>query len=93
MLLSSENKKDRKPVSAGLKKIYHAYSEESARESLEEFADKWDGKYPAISRKWRSHKPPLQVVVCDFLRNFALNSGFTGCAHIYLHLPPLLNLR
>jgi transposase-like protein len=45
--------KDRKAVSGDLKKIYHAASEEAAREALEEFAGKWDSKYPPISRKWR----------------------------------------
>jgi transposase-like protein len=47
--------KDRKAVSADLKKIYHAPSEEAARVALEDFASKWDAKYPSISRKWRSH--------------------------------------
>jgi transposase-like protein len=47
--------KERKAVSADLKKIYHAASEEAAREALEDFAGKWDTKYPSISRKWRSH--------------------------------------
>jgi transposase-like protein len=50
--LSAVPDKDRKAVSADLKKIYHAASEESA---LEEFAGRWDAKYPSISRKWRSH--------------------------------------
>jgi transposase-like protein len=47
--------KDRKAVSADLKKIYHAPSEEAALAALEDFAGKWGSKYPSISRKWHSH--------------------------------------
>jgi transposase-like protein len=47
--------KDRKAVSADLKKVYHASSEETARNALDEFAERWDAKYGSISRKWRSH--------------------------------------
>jgi transposase-like protein len=54
--------KDRKAVSADLKKIYHAASEGAAREALEEFSDKWDAKYPSISRKWRSHWEELITI-------------------------------
>jgi transposase-like protein len=50
--------KDRKAVSVDLKKIYHAASEGSAREALEEFSGKWDAKYPSINRKWRSFLKP-----------------------------------
>jgi transposase-like protein len=54
--------KDRKAVSADLKKIYHAASEEAAREALEEFAGRWDAKYPSISRKWRLHWEDLITI-------------------------------
>jgi transposase-like protein len=54
--------KDRKAVSADLKKIYHAATEGAAREALEEFAEKWDGKYPPISRKWRRHWEELITI-------------------------------
>ena len=47
--------KDRKAVCADLKKVYHAGSEEAAREALGEFAKKWDEKYPSISRKWQQN--------------------------------------
>jgi transposase-like protein len=47
--------KDRKVVTAALKGIYHTASEEAAHAVLEEFAVKWDPKYPSISRKWSSH--------------------------------------
>jgi transposase-like protein len=60
--LSSVPDKDRREVSADLKKIYHAASEETAREALEEFSGKWDKKYPSISPKWRSHWEELITI-------------------------------
>ena len=36
-----------------LKKIYTAVSEKVAELELEEFAEKWDKKYPVISNMWR----------------------------------------
>ena len=60
--LAAVPEKDRKAVSADLKEIYHAASEESARAALEEFAEKWDSKYPSISRKWRSHWEELITI-------------------------------
>jgi len=46
--------KDRKAVTADLKEIYLAPSADSAETALEMFAEKWDAKYPAISKSWRS---------------------------------------
>jgi len=46
--------KDRKAVTTDLKEIYLAPSADAAEAALEEFAKKWDGKYPAISKSWRS---------------------------------------
>jgi transposase-like protein len=46
--------KDRKAVTAGLKEIYLALSEDAASDVLERFAEKWDRKYTAISKSWRS---------------------------------------
>ena len=46
--------KDRKAVTGDLKTIYLAPSEAAARSALETFGEKWDGKYPAISKSWRS---------------------------------------
>jgi transposase-like protein len=44
--------KDRKIVAADLKTVYQADTEEIALQNLEEFAAKWDKKYPAISKSW-----------------------------------------
>jgi transposase-like protein len=60
--LAAVPNKDRKAVSADLKKIYHAPSEEAAGNALEEFATKWDSKYPSISRKWRLHWEELITI-------------------------------
>lgn len=38
--------KDRKIVAAELKTVYHADTEETALQNLDEFAAKWDKKYP-----------------------------------------------
>jgi len=47
--------KDYKPVTADLKRIYQSVTEEEALLALDEFADRWDPKYPTISRSWRAH--------------------------------------
>ena len=51
--------KDRKAVTAGLKAIYSAPSAELAEVALDEFADKWDSKYPMISKSWRARWPEV----------------------------------
>lgn len=47
--------KDYKPVTADLKRIYQSVTEEEALLALDEFAARWDEKYPTISRSWRTH--------------------------------------
>lgn len=47
--------KDYKPVTADLKQIYQSVTEEEALKALDAFAEHWDGKYPQISKSWRSH--------------------------------------
>ena len=46
--------KDRKAVTGDLKEIYLAPSADSAEAALEKFAEKWDSKYPAISKSWQT---------------------------------------
>lgn len=46
--------KERKSVAADLKKIYTAATDEQGWEFLEAFAEKWDKKYPHISKSWKS---------------------------------------
>lgn len=45
--------KDYKLVAADLKRIYQSTTEEEALTALEKFAERWDDKYPQISRSWR----------------------------------------
>lgn len=53
--------KDRKPFAADLKKIYHAPTEETALESLEQVTEKRSPKYPnsmkSRSRNWDAIPP------------------------------------
>lgn len=44
--------KDKKAVVADLKSIYAANTIEEAEQALEAFSERWDRKYPAISRSW-----------------------------------------
>jgi transposase-like protein len=45
---------DSDEVIADLKKIYQAATVLEAEQELNNFAAKWDGKYPTISKQWRS---------------------------------------
>src|SRR4051812_25627107 len=44
---------ERKQVAQDLKAVYRAATAEEARRYLDEFAAKWDGKYPTIAALWR----------------------------------------
>jgi transposase-like protein len=47
--------KDYKALTADLKHIYQSVTEEEALQSLDCFSERWDDKYPQISRSWRAH--------------------------------------
>lgn len=47
--------KDYKAVAADLKLIYQSNTEDEGLLELERFAEKWDEKYPQISRSWNTH--------------------------------------
>ncbi|MBZ0105432.1 MAG: IS256 family transposase [Sulfuricella denitrificans] len=49
------NWKDRKALCADLKTIYGAATREEAELALQTFAERWDEKYPTVSRMWREH--------------------------------------
>jgi transposase-like protein len=49
------NWKDRKKLCADLKTVYTSATEQQAETALEDFAKKWDDKYPTISKMWRRH--------------------------------------
>ena len=54
--------KDYKAVTAGLKKIYQANTEEEALLALDAFSACWDGQYPQISKSWRAHWDNLNTL-------------------------------
>lgn len=47
--------KERKRVAADLKPIYSAPTETEALAAFDEFAEKWDTRYPVISNSWRAN--------------------------------------
>lgn len=57
--------KDYKAVTADLKTIYRAATVQAAEQALDAFADKWDDKYPNISKQWRRHWPNL-ITLFDY---------------------------
>ena len=57
--------KDYKAVTHDLKLIYKSRSAEEGLRELDNFAEKWDSKYPQISKSWRSHWANL-ITIFDF---------------------------
>jgi transposase-like protein len=47
--------KDYKAVTADLKPIYKASTEEAARAELDKFEEAWGAKYPTVIRSWRNN--------------------------------------
>jgi len=47
--------KDRKAVARDLKAIYASTTSELAEKNLDQFSQRWDEKYPTISKSWRKH--------------------------------------
>lgn len=47
--------KDYKAITADLKRIYQSITEDEALMSLDQLEQRWDGKYPNISRSWRNN--------------------------------------
>jgi putative transposase len=47
--------KERKELSADLRAIYTAATEREGVQALDAFAEKWDKKYPMISKAWRTN--------------------------------------
>jgi putative transposase len=47
--------KDRRAVAADLKKIYSAANLDAAADALTAFAERWDPRFPTISRSWLEH--------------------------------------
>ena len=47
--------KDYKAITGDLKRIYQSITEDEALMSLDQFEQRWDSKYPNISRSWRNN--------------------------------------
>jgi len=54
--------KDYKAVTADLKRIYQSATEDDALLALDQFAQRWDEKYPQVSKSWRSHWANLNTL-------------------------------
>jgi len=48
--------KDYKAVTTDLKRIYGSVTEEDALLEMDKFSERWDDKYPQISRGWRANR-------------------------------------
>ena len=57
--------KDRKALCKDLKQIYTCATVQEAERELQAFADKWDDKYPVISKSWRTHWPNI-ITLFDY---------------------------
>lgn len=53
--------KDRKEIAKDLKPIYKASTEKEGLKNLELFSEKWDKKYPHISKSWKSNWTELST--------------------------------
>jgi len=47
--------KDRKEIAADLKEVYRSATVSQAESALSDFAEKWDDRYPMISKSWRAN--------------------------------------
>ncbi|HHX8684082.1 IS256 family transposase [Vibrio diabolicus] len=54
--------KDYKAVTTDQKKIYQSATEDEALLALEQFSERWDSKYPQISRSWTAHWDNLNTL-------------------------------
>lgn len=54
--------KDNKAVTGDLKRIYQSVTEEEALLALEQLGERWDDKYPQISRCWQTHWANLRTL-------------------------------
>jgi len=57
--------KDYKAVTSDLKRIYQSITEQEASLELDHFSEKWDDKYPQISKSWRSNWENL-ITIFDY---------------------------
>jgi putative transposase len=56
---------DSRPVASDLKAVYQAAHTVEAEAALDKFAEKWDAKYPTITKQWRQRWADI-VAMFDF---------------------------
>ncbi len=71
--------KDRKPLNADLKTVYHAPTEEKALEALRRVTEKWNGKVSGLNEKLEAE------LGCDFLDIQVLRRCTEGHLHEQRH--------
>jgi len=54
--------KDYRAVTTDLKRIYQSATEEAALSALDDFSQKWDGKYPQIAKSWQRNWENLNTL-------------------------------
>ena len=54
--------KDYKAIATDLKAIYQSATEDEALQALDQLAERWDDKYPQISKSWRAHWQNLNTL-------------------------------
>jgi putative transposase len=54
--------KDYKAIATDLKRIYQSATEDEALLALDQLAERWDDKYPQISKSWRAHWQNLNTL-------------------------------
>ncbi|WP_224965366.1 IS256 family transposase [Acinetobacter guillouiae] len=54
--------KDYKAITAGLKAIYQASTEENALKALDIFCDQWNYQYPKIGESWRANWENIRTI-------------------------------
>jgi putative transposase len=67
--------KERKIVAKDLRAIYTAATADSAWSALESFTEKWDARFPMISRSWKDRWE--QVIPCFFFNDTATTEIYT----------------
>ncbi len=63
--------KDRKLVANDLKSIYTAINEDTALLALDNFAEKWDKKYPQIAKSWKNNWDNL-IIFLEYPQEFRI---------------------
>ena len=59
--------KDRKQVATDLKRIYNSPTLSEAEKAPDEFSERWNEKYPPVSKSWHSHWDNL-ITIFDYFR-------------------------